>query len=139
MSAFGFDCCSRRMNCRLLASPSMVTVHVLTTHRSAGSCSSASRQPLSSKASLTCCVSYWFTLQPSVTRRQVFMVCSPLLHPIHDDAFLPPHDVLRPDVLQGNSIGKSAAGRLAEEYRSAALFRELLDALAQVDRCTDGG
>ena len=35
--------CSRRIVCRLLASPSAVTVQVLTTHRSAGSSSPASR------------------------------------------------------------------------------------------------
>src|SRR5262249_60781743 len=69
MAAPGWAWCSRRISCRLLASPSWVTVQVFTTHRSARSPSPASAQPACSSSSLTYCVSYWLTLQPRVARR----------------------------------------------------------------------
>src|SRR5689334_3147154 len=62
------------MTCRLLASPSAVTVQVLTTHRSAGSSSAASRKPAVANDWRTNSVSYWLTLQPSVTVLSVAMV-----------------------------------------------------------------
>src|SRR5207302_7419973 len=40
-------------------------------HNPAPSPSAASRYPLASSISLTYCVSYWLTLQPRVSRRQV--------------------------------------------------------------------
>src|SRR4051794_31590092 len=67
----GFSWASRRMACRLLASPSWVTVQVLTTHSDAGSPEGASAKPACSSNSLTYWVSYWLTLQPRVTRRTV--------------------------------------------------------------------
>src|SRR5436309_15994869 len=70
-SAVGLAWYSRRISCRPLASASPVTVQVLTTHRSARCPGAASTKPLCSSSSLTYCVSYWLTLQPSVTRRAV--------------------------------------------------------------------
>src|SRR5262245_4810017 len=62
----GFSRASRRMACRLLLSPSLVTVQVFTTHKSAASPSAASRYPIRANPSRTSSVSYWLTLQPRV-------------------------------------------------------------------------
>src|SRR5262245_17348681 len=62
----GFSRASRRIACRLLLSPSLVTVQVFTTHKSAAAPSAASRYPIRANPSRTSSVSYWLTLQPRV-------------------------------------------------------------------------